>query len=59
MLFIFWMFNFVFWTKGVSELMKEKLVEGWFKLLTQEEGDFYAVPVSGDDVKSKIPLLVY
>lgn len=33
---------------GVSELMKES-VEGWFKLLSQEEGDFYAVPVLSDE----------
>ena len=28
--------------------MKES-VDGWFKLLSQEEGDFYAVPVLGDE----------
>ena len=28
--------------------MKES-VEGWFKLLSQEEGDFYAVPVPSEE----------
>ncbi|CAF1442613.1 unnamed protein product [Adineta steineri] len=33
---------------GVAELLRES-VEGWFKLLSQEEGYFYAVPVTSEE----------
>ena len=37
---------------GISEVIKE-LHDGWFKLLSQEEGEFYGIPVS-DDLASDI-----
>ncbi|XP_052238872.1 calcium-dependent protein kinase C-like isoform X2 [Dreissena polymorpha] len=39
---------------GISEIMKEP-AEGWFKLLSQEEGEFYGVPVV-DDVSANIQM---
>lgn len=33
---------------GISEIIKEP-VDGWFKLLVKEEGDFYSVPVESEN----------
>ncbi|XP_045213215.2 calcium-dependent protein kinase C-like [Mercenaria mercenaria] len=40
---------------GISEIMKEP-AEGWFKLLSQEEGEFYGLPVV-DDVSANIQMI--
>ena len=40
---------------GVNEVMKTS-VSGWFKLLTQEEGEYYNVPVTaeGEDLANNL-----
>ncbi len=33
---------------GISELFKEE-ADGWYKLLVEEEGEYYCVPVPPED----------
>lgn len=40
---------------GISEITKEP-AEGWYKLLSQEEGEFYGIPVV-DDVTTNIQMI--
>ena len=40
---------------GISEIFKDS-AEGWFKLLSSEEGEFYGIPVV-DDVTENIQMI--
>ena len=46
---------------GISELLKENQ-DDWYKLLNQEEGEFYGIPVTDDaianmnDLRKNLPV---
>lgn len=46
---------------GISELLKENQ-DDWYKLLNQEEGEFYGIPVTDDaiatinDLRKSLPV---
>ena len=44
---------FIFPSFGVSELRKGEGARGWFKLLTQGEGEYYNVPVIAEEENVK------
>jgi hypothetical protein len=38
---------------GIREIMKES-VDGWYKLLSQQEGEFYHVPIPSEENMNKL-----
>ena len=49
----FYLFSQHFASFGVSELRKAEGARGWFKLLTQGEGEYYNVPVIAEEENVK------
>ena len=50
---VFIVFSQCFPSFGVSELRKGEGARGWFKLLTQGEGEYYNVPVIAEEENVK------